>query len=160
MVEEEFKERNIVYNRKARRDYEIIETREAGIELLGTEVKSLRAGKVNLSDSYAAVEKGEVFLRNLHISPYSHASHESHEPLRTRRLLLHKREIRRLFIATAERGFTLIPLRIYFKGQRIKIELATVRGRKKYDKREKIAKRDADRDIERAHRGSTKKAER
>ncbi|HDL02776.1 MAG: SsrA-binding protein [Candidatus Zixiibacteriota bacterium] len=152
MTDEKIKERNIVTNRKAFRDYEIIEKREAGIELLGSEVKSLRAGKVNISDSYAALDNGEVFLYNLHISPYAFAGDEGHDPLRVRRLLLHKKEIKRLFGATNEKGFTLIPLRIYFKGPYVKIELATARGRKKFDKREKIAKREADRTIERAHR--------
>jgi len=152
MTDENIKERNITTNRKAYRDYEIIEKREAGIELLGSEVKSLRAGKVNISDSYASVEGGEVILYNLHISPYEFAGESGHDPLRPRRLLLHKKEIKRLFGATNEKGFTLIPVRIYFKGPYVKIELATARGRKKYDKRDKIAKREADRDIERAHR--------
>ncbi len=157
MNEKESKEKNIVTNRKARRDYEIIETREAGIELRGTEVKSLRAGKVNISDSYASIENGEVILYNLHISPYEQASVESHEPLRPRRLLLHKREIRKLFGATAEKGYTLIPIRIYFKGQLVKIELATARGRKRFDKRDKIAKRESDRAIERAQKRDIRK---
>nr|MBN2276131.1 SsrA-binding protein SmpB [candidate division Zixibacteria bacterium] len=148
--------RNIVTNRKALRDYDIIEKREVGIELLGSEVKSLRAGKVNLADSYAAIDGGQVFLFNLHISPYEFSGHESHQPTRPRRLLLHKKEIRRLFGATNEKGFTLIPLRIYFKGPYVKIELATARGRKMYDKRDKIAKREADRSIEKAHRRSMK----
>jgi len=152
MSEKELKQKNIVTNRKAFRDYEIIEKREVGIELKGAEVKSLRAGKVNLSDSYATVEGGEVILFNLHISPYKFATIENLDPIRPRRLLLHKREIKRLFGATAEKGFTLIPLRIYFKGPYAKIELGTCRGRKKYDKRDKISKREADRDIERAHR--------
>ncbi len=157
MSEKELKEKNIVTNRKAFRDYEIFDKREAGIELKGAEVKSLRAGKVNLSDSYAAIENGEVILFNLHISPYKFTTHESLDPIRPRRLLLHKREIKRLFGATAEKGLTLIPLRIYFKGPHVKIELATCRGRKRYDKREKIAKREADRAIERAHRRRIKR---
>jgi SsrA-binding protein len=152
MVEKELREKHIARNRKAYRDYEILEKREAGIELKGTEVKSLRAGKVNLSDSYAIVENGEVILHNLHISPYEHSGRDNHEPTRPRRLLLHKREIKRLFGATAEKGFTLIPLRIYFKGPYVKIELATARGRKKYDKREEISKKESDRAIERAQR--------
>jgi SsrA-binding protein len=156
MTEEKKKERNIVTNRKAFHDYEIMDRREAGIELQGSEVKSLRLGKVNLSDSYASVEKGEVILYNLHISPYEMAARDGHEPLRPRRLLLHKREIRRLFSATEEKGFTLIPLRIYFKGPMIKIELAIARGRKKYDKREKTAEKEADRAIERAMRRKLK----
>lgn len=152
MVEKELKQRNIASNRKAFRDYEIMEKREVGIELKGSEVKSLRAGKVNLSDSYASVENGEVILHNLHISTYEFSGQDSHSPTRDRRLLLHKREIKRLFGATAEKGFTLIPLRIYFKGPYVKIELATARGRRMYDKRDKIAKREADKTIERAHR--------
>lgn len=152
MDEKKSAERNIVTNRKAFRDYEIIEKREAGIELKGSEVKSMRAGRVNLSDSYASVEGGEVILHNLHISPYEFSGADSHEPIRPRRLLLHKKEIKRLFGATNERGFTLIPLRIYFKGPYVKIELATARGRKKFDKREKIAKKESDRVIERARR--------
>lgn len=144
--------KNIATNRKAYRDYEIFEKREVGIQLLGTEVKSLRAGKVNLADSYAAISHGEVILYNLHISPYEQAGYASHEPMRPRKLLLHKKEIKRLFGATMEKGFTLIPLRLYFKGPLVKIELATGRGRKRYDKREQIAKKEADRAIERAHR--------
>lgn len=156
MTEIEIKERNIVTNRKAYRDYEVFEKREVGIELKGCEVKSLRAGKVNLSDSYASVENGQVILHNLHIPPYEFSDEGAYDPIRPRRLLLHKKEIKRLFGATMERGFTLIPLRLYFKGQWVKIELGTARGRKKYDKREQIAKREADRDIERAHRKSAK----
>jgi SsrA-binding protein len=151
MSEKELKEKNIATNRKAFRDYEIFEKREAGIELIGAEVKSLRAGKLNLSDSYAAIDKGEVILYNLHISPYKFSTHESYNPIRPRRLLLHKREIRRLIGATAEKGLTLIPLRVYFKGPYVKIELATCRGRKRFDKRDKIAKKEADRAIEKAH---------
>jgi len=156
-MENEPRIKNIVTNRKALRDYEIFEKREVGIELLGSEVKSLRAGKVNLADCYAAIEHGEVFLFNLHISPYEFSGKESHDPTRTRRLLLHKKEIKRLFGAVNEKGFTLIPLRIYFKGPYVKIELATARGRKKYDKREKIARREADRSIEKARRRDMKR---
>ena len=152
MAEKELKEKIIATNRKAFRDYEIIDKKEAGIELLGTEVKSMRAGKINISDSYATIENGQVFLVNLHISPYESSGVESHDPYRRRRLLLHKREIRKLFGATAEKGLTLIPIRFYFKGPYIKVELATARGRKKYDKREIIAKKEARRLIERAKR--------
>ncbi len=148
------KERNVTTNRKAYRDYEIIEKREAGIELKGFEVKSIRAGKVNISDSYAVIEAGEVILYHLHISPYAFSNDTSYNPTRPRRLLLHKREIRKLFGQTKEKGYTLVPLRIYFKGARVKIELGTVRGRKQYDKRDKIARKEADRDIERAHKKS------
>ena len=156
MTEEPKKERTIVTNRKAFHDYEILDRREVGIELQGSEVKSLRMGKVNLSDSYASVEDGEVILFNLHISPYEMATQGGHDPLRARRLLLHKREIRRLFTATEEKGFTLIPLRIYFKGSNIKIELAIARGRKSYDKREKKAEKEANRAIKRAMRRKLK----
>jgi SsrA-binding protein len=157
MAEGELKERTVVTNRKALRDYEIIERREAGIELRGYEVKSIRAGKINLSDSYAAVEDGEVILFHLHISPYKFNTDTGYDPIRPRRLLLHKREIKRLFGQTREKGLTLIPLRIYFRGPRVKIELATARGRKQYDKRDKIAKKEAARDIERAHKKSLRK---
>ncbi|MCX6825660.1 MAG: SsrA-binding protein SmpB [candidate division Zixibacteria bacterium] len=148
----EIKEKIIVTNRKAYRDYEILEKREVGIELKGTEVKALRAGKVNISDSYASVENGEVILFNLHISPYETSGRDNHDPLRPRRLLLHKREIRRLLEATAAKGFTLIPLRIYFKGRYVKIELATARGRRMFDKRAEKAKKEAERTIRRVLR--------
>jgi SsrA-binding protein len=159
MIENEQKARkfkSIVTNRKAFRDYEIFEKREVGIELMGSEVKSLRAGKVNLSDCYAAVEHGEIILYNLHISPYEMSGKQGHEPLRPRRLLLHKREIRKLFAATEEKGFTLIPLKIYFSGPYVKIELGVCRGRKMYDKRERTARMEADRAIQRAMRRKTK----
>jgi len=156
MADRELKEKIIATNRKAFRDYEIIDRREAGIELLGTEVKSMRAGKINISDSYATIEGGEVYLINLHISPYESSGRESHDPYRKRRLLLHKKEIRKLFGATAEKGFTLIPLKFYFKGPHIKVELATARGRKKYDKREAIAKKEAQKSIERAKKWDRK----
>lgn len=142
----------IVRNRKARHDFEIRDTIEAGIELLGSEVKSLRNGKVNISDAYAFVEDGQVFLKNLHISPYAMATDDNLDPLRLRRLLLHKREIRKLKVQTEQRGLTLIPLSIYFKGKVAKIELALAVGRKKYDKRQAIAKSEADRRIKRATR--------
>lgn len=152
MTDKKLKERNIVTNRKAFRDYEIVDKREVGIELKGSEVKSIRAGKVNLSDSYASIEDGEVILHNLHISPYEYADERGYDSKRPRRLLLHKKEIKKLFGATMEKGFTLIPLRLYFKGPWVKIELGTARGRKKYDKREQIAKKEADRAIERAQK--------
>lgn len=150
MSETEEKIKVVVTNRKAFRDYEIIDRREAGISLVGTEVKSLRAGKVNVSDSYATVDNGEVILHNLHISQYEQSARINHDPTRPRRLLLHKKEIRKLLVATAEKGFTLIPLKIYFKGSHVKIELALARGRKKYDKREITAKKEADRAMQRA----------
>jgi SsrA-binding protein len=141
--------RHIARNRKARHDYRIIDSLEAGIELKGSEVKSIREGKVNLSDAYAVVEKGEVILRNLHISHYG-MSQEEVDPLRPRRLLVHKREIRRLFTQSEQKGLTLIPLAIYFKGKVAKIELGVAVGRKKYDKRQAIAKSEADKRMKRA----------
>jgi SsrA-binding protein len=146
--------RYIAQNRKARHDYEIRYRLEAGIELLGSEVKSIRDRKVNLSDAYAVVDSGEVILKNLHISPYKMAQ-EQPDPRRPRRLLLHKREIRKLFAQTQEKGLTLVPLAIYFKGKVAKIELAVAAGRKKYDKRQAIAKAEADRKIKRALRRDT-----
>ncbi|MBR0103528.1 MAG: SsrA-binding protein SmpB [Selenomonadaceae bacterium] len=137
-------------NRKARHDYFIHETFEAGIELKGTEVKSLRAGKANLRDSYAEVKDGEVFVEHMHISPYEQGNIFNHEPLRPRRLLLHKREILKLFGKTREKGFTLVPLKIYFKKGRAKMELALASGKHNYDKRDALHEKSAQRDIERA----------
>ena len=134
-------------NRKARHDYFIHETYEAGIELRGTEVKSLRAGKANLRDSYAEVRNGEVFVEHMHISPYEQGNIFNHEP---RRLLLHKREILKLFGKTREKGFTLVPLKIYFKKGRAKLELALASGKHNYDKRDALHEKSAQRDIERA----------
>ncbi len=141
----------VTRNRRARHDYEIKSTIEAGIELKGSEVKSLREGKVNIADAYAVVEHGEVFLKNLHISPYKMAQ-ENHDPTRPRRLLLHKREIRKLYAQTEQRGFTLVPLAIYFKNNIAKVELAVAMGRKKYDKRQKIAETEAKKSMKRAVR--------
>lgn len=140
----------VLRNRKARHDYQIVSTIEVGIELRGTEVKSIRQGKVNVTDSYAIIEDGQVFLKNLHISPYAMASQTTYDPIRTRRLLLHKREIRKLTAKTQQQGLTLIPLSLYFKGKRLKIELALAAGRRKYDKRQAIAKAEADRRMKRA----------
>jgi SsrA-binding protein len=139
----------VVRNRKARHDYEIFDTFEAGLVLVGSEVKSLRAGKVTISDAYAAPRATEMFLLNLHIAAYEKATVEPHEPLRPRKLLLHKRQIQRLVGRIQERGLTLIPLRIYFKEGKAKVELGLARGKRKYDKREAIAKRDARRDMDR-----------
>ncbi|MBP1465011.1 SsrA-binding protein SmpB [Candidatus Chloroploca sp. M-50] len=137
-------------NRKARHDYTIEETFEAGLVLTGTEIKSVRAGKVNLRGSYARVFRDEVFLYEAHISPYEQSgTYFNHEPTRPRKLLLHRREIRRIDGLIRQKGMTLVPLKIYFKGRRAKIELGVARGKKLYDKREDIAKRDAQRDIER-----------
>jgi SsrA-binding protein len=141
----------IVRNRKARHDYHIDSTVEAGIELRGSEVKSIREGKVNLSDAYAVIEDGDVILKNLHISPYKMAQ-EPPDPIRPRRLLLHKREIHKLWTKTEQRGMTLIPLSIYFRRHLVKIELALAVGRKKYDKRQAIAREEARRKIRRAVR--------
>ena len=141
----------IAENRKARHDYTIHEVFEAGIALTGTEVKSLRAGKTNLKDSYAQVTKyEEVFVYQLHISPYDHGNIFNHDPLRSRRLLLHKEEIRRLLGKVKEKGYALVPLKLYFKRGLVKLELALATGKKLYDKRQDIAKRDAKREMERA----------
>jgi SsrA-binding protein len=141
--------RLICQNRKARHDYEILETVEAGMVLLGTEVKSLREGKANLKDSYAKVKKGEVYLYAFHISPYSHASYDNHEPERVRKLLLHRSEIKRLLGKTLERGFSLIPLKVYFKEGKAKVELGLARGKKLYDKRESLKRKEENRELDR-----------
>lgn len=148
--------KTIARNRRARHDYSIEDTVEAGIALIGTEVKSLRLGRVNLSDSYAEVVGGEVFLQNLHISQYEPASRFNHDPLRPRRLLLHKREIRKLGAKVAERGYTLIPLSLYFRDGRAKVELALARGKKTYDKRDALRDRDVRRDMDRRVRDRSK----
>ena len=140
----------VIQNRKARHDFAILNTYEAGIELLGTEVKSLRNGKANFKDSYARVEGGEVFMYNLHISEYVEANRFNHDPDRKRRLLLHRHEINRLQGRVQEKGFTLIPLKIYFKRGKAKVELGLARGKREYDRREDIARRDARREMEMA----------
>ena len=144
----------IAQNRKARHDYFIEETFEAGIVLAGTEVKSIRLGKVNLRDSYADIRNGEVFVNNMHISPYEKGNTANKDPMRSRKLLLHKREINRLLGYVQQKGLTLIPLRVYLKGDLVKVELAVARGKKQYDRRQDIARRDAQRDIDRAFRES------
>ena len=133
-------------NRKARFDYEILDTLEAGMVLLGTEVKAIREGRVNLRDSYAVVERGEVWALNIHISPYSHRGYADHEPMRKRKLLLHKIEIRKLIGRTVEKGLTLVPLRMYFKAGKVKMSIGLARGKKTHDKRETIKTREADRE--------------
>lgn len=143
----------VIANRKATHEYFILEKLETGISLLGTEVKSIRAGKVNLKDSFARVEKGELYLYNCHISPYSHGNIANHEPERRRKLLLKKREIARFIGKTREKGLALIPLRIYFKRGWAKVELGLAKGKKHYDKREAAAKQSAKREIERGMRG-------
>ncbi|NLO89392.1 MAG: SsrA-binding protein SmpB [Clostridia bacterium] len=141
----------IATNKKARHDYFIEETYEAGIALTGTEVKSIREGKVNLRDSYAEVRNGEVFVHNMHISPYEAGNQFNHEPKRTRKLLLHKHEIRRLIGKTQERGYTLVPLKIYFNERgKVKLEIGLAKGKKLYDKRKEIAQRDAEREMRKA----------
>ncbi|MBA1335581.1 MAG: tmRNA-binding protein SmpB [Firmicutes bacterium] len=140
----------IARNKKARHDYFIEESFEAGIELAGTEVKSIRNGKINIKDSFAKVDRGEVFLHNMHISPYEKGNIYNKDPLRVRRLLLHKREIRKLIGYTQQKGFTLVPLSVYITRGLVKVELAVARGKKTYDKREDIARKDAERKIERA----------
>lgn len=139
----------IAQNKKANHDYFIEETYECGIELVGTEVKSMRQGGVNLKDSYANVKDGEVFVYNMHVSPYEKGNIFNRDPLRVRKLLMHKQEIRKLIGKTKETGYSLVPLKVYLKGSRIKIELALAKGKKLYDKRQDIAKRDAKRDIDR-----------
>ena len=141
--------KTIVQNKKARHDYFIEETFEAGIELFGTEVKSVRQGSVNLKDSYCVVDKGELFVKGMHISPYEKGNIFNREPLRDRRLLMHKREIQRLFGAVKREGCTLVPLSLYFKGSRIKVQIALAKGKHLYDKREDLARKDAEREMSR-----------
>lgn len=143
-------------NRKARHDYHIHETYEAGIVLTGTEVKSLRAGKANLKDSYGKVENAEVFLNNMHISPYEQGNRFNHEPLRKRKLLMHRYEINKLIGKVKEKGFALVPLKIYFTHGLAKVELALATGKKLYDKRDDMAERDAKREMDRAFRDNQK----
>ena len=139
-------ERLIADNRKALHDYHVLDTWEAGVVLLGTEVKAIREGRVNLRDSFARVEDGEVFLYNVNISSYSHRGYADHEPLRRRKLLLHRDEIRKLIGKTVEKGMTLIPTRLYFKNGRVKVTVSLAKGKKEYDKRETIKRREADRE--------------
>ncbi len=140
----------VCQNRKAYHDYDIIETYEAGIVLRGTEVKSLREGRANLKDSYVIIKEGEAWLLNCHISPYSHGNIMNHDPVRTRKLLFHKKEIQRLMGQIAQKGYTLIPLKIYFKGPWAKVEVALAKGKRKYEKRDRIREREAQREIDRA----------
>jgi SsrA-binding protein len=136
----------IADNRKAFFDYHLLETFEAGVVLNGTEVKGIREGKANLRDSYARVERGEVWLYNVHINPYSHRGYVDHDPKRKRKLLLHRAEIRKLIGKTVERGLTLVPTRLYFKNGRVKVALALARGKQVHDKRETIKRRETDRE--------------
>ena len=144
--------KSIARNKRARHDYEILETWEAGIVLTGTEVKALRDGRANLVDAFGVVNEGEVFLLNLHIGAYGQGNVFNHEPTRTRKLLLHRREIRRLIGSVERKGLTLVPLELYFKQGRVKVRLALARGKQQHDRREDIKQRDADREIARALR--------
>ncbi len=142
--------KTISVNKKARHDYFVMESYEAGIELVGTEVKSIRAGGVNLKDSWCSIENGELIVKQMHISPYEHGNIFNRDPLRERRLLMHKAEINRLFGLVKQKEYTLIPLSLYFKGSRVKMQIGLCKGKKLYDKREDAAKRDAAREIDRA----------
>ena len=146
LTEREKAQSNIAENRKAFHDFHLLETFEAGLVLLGTEVKAIREGRVNLRDSFARVEDGEAFIYNVHISPYSHRGYADHEPLRRRKPLLHRSEIRKLIGKTVEKGMTLVPTRLYFKDGRVKVAVSIAKGKKDYDKRETIKKRETDRE--------------
>jgi SsrA-binding protein len=140
----------VAENRKARYNYFIEDTYEAGMVLLGTEVKSLRLGRINLKDAFARIKKGEVFVHQIHIGVYPFASYNNHEPLRKRKLLLHKYEIKKLYGKVNEKGYSLIPLKVYFSHGKVKLTLALAKGKRKYDKRETIRRRDEQRDLERS----------
>jgi len=146
MAERTSGEKSVATNKKAYHDYFILDKYEAGIVLLGTEVKAIREGRLNLKDSYALVQRGEMFLLNCHISPYSHGNRENHDPTRTRKLLLHEKEIRKLIGKTQEKGLTLVPLRVYLKRGKVKVELGVARGKKMFDKRETERRKEADRE--------------
>ena len=148
--------RNIAQNKKAWHDYFVDEKFEAGIELFGTEVKSLRAGTVNLKDSYCSFKNGEIFALGMHISPYEKGNIFNRDPMRPKKLLMHKREILRLFGKVQEKGFSVIPLSLYFSGSRVKMEIGLCRGKKLYDKRDDMAKNAAKRDMERAFKGGSR----
>ena len=146
-------EKIVATNRKAKHDYHIIDSYETGIVLKGTEVKSIRNGNVNLKDSYAIIKNGEVFLLNMHVSPYNQGNIFNHEPMRDKKLLLNKKEIKKLLGKVEEKGMTLVPLKLYFKKGRVKVELALAKGKKVYDKRKDIAKRDFEREKLREWKG-------
>ncbi len=152
MARKDIAQKIIALNKTARLNYFIDDTYEAGISLLGTEVKALRDGKANLKDSYALVQDGEIYLHDLHIGPYTHGNRANHDPLRTRKLLLHKREIKRLYGKSQEKGLTLVPLKMYFVDGKIKVEIGVGKGKKLFDKREDIRKRDDMRSMERGLR--------
>jgi SsrA-binding protein len=153
-TDRELAQANIAENRKAYHDYHLLETFEAGIVLLGTEVKAIREGRVNLRDSFARLDGGEAYLYNVNISPYSHRGYAAHEPLRPRKLLLHRDEIRKLVGKTVERGMTLVPVRMYFKNGRVKVAVSLAKGKKEYDKRETIKRRETDRETRSAVKSS------
>jgi SsrA-binding protein len=159
MGKEDHERQIVASNRKARHDYEVVDTFEAGIVLLGPEVKSLRNGKANLVDGYAFVRRGEVFLANVHVGAYEKAWRENTDPRRERKLLLNRSEIQRLAGKVAERGLTLIPLQLYFKNGRAKVELGLCRGKRRYDKRQSIRERETDRDLQRTLRGRGRRGE-
>ncbi len=142
----------VAENRKARHEYFIEDTFEAGMVLLGTEVKSLRNGRANLKDAYARIRNGEVYVYQMHIGPYTHAYYDNHDPLRKRKLLLHRREINKLYGKVNEQGYALIPLQLYFRDGKAKLKLALAKGKKKYDKREAIRRRDEKRELDRARK--------
>lgn len=145
---DEFK--TVAQNKKAFHDYFVIESYEAGIELFGTEVKSIRQGKINLKDAWCGIDNGEIFVHGMHISPYEHGNIFNKDPIRVRKLLMHKSEINRLFGQTKQQGYTLIPLSAYFKKGKVKIQVGLCKGKKSYDKRESIAQKTAQRDVQRA----------
>ncbi|MDD5168672.1 MAG: SsrA-binding protein SmpB [Syntrophales bacterium] len=156
MAKKDTSEKIIAQNKTARINYFIDDTYEAGIVLVGTEVKSIREGRVNLKDSYALVKDGEVWIHEMHVSPYSHGNRYNHDPLRTRKLLLHNREIKRLYGKSREKGLSLIPLKIYFKNGKVKVEIGIGRGKKLYDKREDMKLKDDKRDMQRALRAKNR----
>jgi len=156
--EREKAHRIIADNRKARHDYHILETYEAGVALLGTEVKAIREGRVNLRDSYARTDGGEVWMMNVHISPYSHRGYADHAETRQRKLLLHRHEIRKLIGRTAEKGLTLVPLQMYFKKGRVKVLVGLARGKQAHDKRETIRRREVDRETRSAVKAARRKS--
>ena len=149
--------KTVAQNKKARHDYFIEETYEAGIELFGTEVKSIRQGRVNLKDSWCSIDKGEIFVNGMHISPYEQGNIFNRNPVRVRKLLMHKKEINRLYGMVKQTGYSLIPISLYFKDSRVKLQVGLCRGKKLYDKREDMAKRAAKRDIERAIKEQTRR---
>jgi SsrA-binding protein len=151
MAKDERSDPLVTTNRKARHDYAILETYEAGLVLTGTEVKSLRQGKANLTDGYATVTNGEVWLLGMHVSPYEQGSYSNVDPVRKRKLLLHKKEIRKILTKTQQKGFTLVPLKVYFKHNVAKVELAIAQGKRSFDKRHDIAKRETERDLRRKY---------